>query len=108
MRQWTATDECGNAAQTLQFITLYDEVAPELISFPDNVVLDSDASCSADTSPAVTGTPEITDNCGDNVNVTLVYVDSPVVESCPGSYSFTRTWIATDFCGNQSTQDQLI
>ena len=108
MRNWTATDGCGNVAYALQFVTMYDEIAPEFVSFPANVVIESDANCNADTSPEATGTPVISDNCGDNVEVTLDYVDSAVIESCPGSYSFTRTWIATDFCSNQSSQDQTI
>ena len=44
------------------------------------------------------------DNCDGAGIVTAV--DSPVQGSCPATV--TRTWVATDFCGNTSTATQLI
>ena len=109
MRQWTATDACGNSTMTLQFVTMYDDEAPVFTSTPDAVVtLEAGADCSPDTSPAVTGMPTVEDNCGPNVNVYLVFEDSEAIESCVGSYTFTRTWTATDFCGNESVFVQEI
>ena len=109
MRQWTATDACGNSTSTLQFVTMYDEVAPVFTSTPDaEVVLEAAADCNTDTSPEVTGMPTVEDNCGPNVDLTLAYEDSEAIEACFGSYTFTRTWTATDFCGNESVFVQTI
>jgi hypothetical protein len=109
MRQWTATDACGNNTSTLQFVTMYDDEAPVFTSTPDaEVVLEAAADCNTDTSPAVTGMPTVEDNCGPNVDLTLAYEDSEVTVACPGSYTFTRSWTATDFCGNESVFVQSI
>ena len=109
MREWTATDECGNTASTLQFVTMYDDEAPEWTSLPDETVeISAGADCTPDTSPNATGVPEAADNCGPNVELTVAYEDSNVIETCPGTYSFTRTWTATDFCGNENSFTQNI
>ena len=109
MREWTATDACGNSTTTLQFVTMYDEEAPEWTSLPDeSVEISAGMDCAPDTSPAATGVPEAADNCGPNVELIVDYVDSDLLETCPGTYSFTRTWTATDFCGNENSFTQNI
>ena len=109
MREWTATDACGNSTSALQFVTLYDEIAPEFTSLPEALVqLESGEDCMAETSPTATGIPEASDNCGPSVDVSVEYQDSPEIEICAGTYSFTRTWTATDFCGNASVFVQAI
>ena len=72
------------------------------------MVLEAAADCNTDTSPEVTGMPTVEDNCGPNVDLTLAYEDSEAIEACFGSYTFTRTWTATDFCGNESVFVQTI
>ena len=109
MREWTATDACGNSTSALQFVTLYDEIAPEFTSLPEALVqLESGEDCMAETSPTATGIPEASDNCGPSVDVSVEYQDSPEIEICAGTYSFTRTWTATDFCGNANVFVQTI
>ena len=109
MREWTATDECGNSTSTLQFVTMYDDEAPMWTSLPDaEVSISAGDDCAPDTTPNATGTPTASDNCGPNVELTLDYEDSAPEVVCEGTYSFTRTWTATDFCGNATTFVQTI
>ena len=44
-----------------------------------------------------------TDNCSDPE---IDHVDGPISDGCP--YSFERTWIATDACGNADSCIQVI
>ncbi|HET9325606.1 MAG TPA: HYR domain-containing protein, partial [Candidatus Eisenbacteria bacterium] len=49
--------------------------------------------------------PTASDNCG---AASLDYVDVRTNGDCPAEYSVTRTWTATDACGNQATASQTI
>src|SRR2546421_2819812 len=66
-RTWTANDQCGNSASTLQTITVRDTTAPSL-TLPANRVL----QCPGDTRTNVTGVPIVVDGCG---SVILAYSD---------------------------------
>jgi hypothetical protein len=78
-------------------VTVDDTEAPVITSCPADAVIECDAS----TDPANTGTASATDNC----SVSVTYED----ESAPGCYTkITRTWTATDPCGNKSTCVQTI
>ncbi len=91
IRTWTATDDCGNPSSCMQTITIDDEEGPT-ITCP----IDATVSCAnADTDPAITGEATATDNCGDP---DITFEDGEISGSCP--MTFTRTWIATDACGN--------
>ena len=97
-RTFTATDECGNATTATQIITVQDTTAPEFTSVP----ADYTAECS-DEHPM--DMAMATDNCG-GVEVEVV---SEVTEGeCTGDYTITRTFTATDDCGNASTAVQTI
>jgi len=57
--------------------------------------------------PFTFGTPTVTDNCDPNPNVQII--NSDVVTVNPdGSKTHTRTWRATDACGNTSTCSQNV
>jgi hypothetical protein len=97
-RTWTATDSCGTASCD-QIITIVDTTAP-VISCPGDMTLE----CPGDVSPSNTGEATGSDTCGD---VAITFSDVSV----PGSgntETFTRTWTATDDCGNAISCDQVL
>jgi formylglycine-generating enzyme required for sulfatase activity len=101
-RTWTATDDCGNASNCSQTVTIADHEAPA-ITCPDDVT----ASCEDDRTSANTGVATATDNCDDG-ELYIAESDSVVVGSCPQGEVITRTWTATDDCGNASSCEQII
>ncbi|HEX6883860.1 MAG TPA: HYR domain-containing protein [Planctomycetota bacterium] len=100
-RTWTATDGCGNSSSCAQTITVTDTTGPE-ISCPANASVD----CSADTSPAALGSATATDDCSGVDSISSS--DSVTAGNCAGNYVITRTWTATDGCGNSSICEQTI
>ncbi|MEM8906475.1 MAG: hypothetical protein AAGD05_01410, partial [Bacteroidota bacterium] len=100
-RTWTVSDVCGNDSINTQTITVIDMGNP-LITCPADLTVD----CSADESPANTGMATATDNCDANPVVGFVDVETP--GSCPQEKIITRTWRATDNCGNTAECTQVI
>ncbi|MGZ5545167.1 MAG: HYR-like domain-containing protein, partial [Limisphaerales bacterium] len=98
-RTWTATDACGNSSSATQTITVTDTTAPVLAGVPSNTTV----QCSAVPTAA---TPTATDNCDSNPNVSVSEVTA--AGSSANNYTITRTWTATDVCGNTSTAQQVI
>ena len=99
IRTWTATDACGNISSQSQRITSSDTEAPTLTGVPNDVTV------SCDNIPSAT-TPTATDNCDENVSVSLVEIQN--AGSCASNYVLVRTWTATDACGNETEATQLI
>ncbi|MBC7607223.1 MAG: SprB repeat-containing protein, partial [Burkholderiales bacterium] len=98
-RTWTATDACGNTSQASQIINVRDNTAPIIAALP----APSTISCSE--TPQFTQATA-TDACGSSFTLTSVDVTNP--GACAGAFSITRTWTATDTCGNISTAFQTI
>ncbi|MBK9015411.1 MAG: DUF11 domain-containing protein [Saprospiraceae bacterium] len=96
-RTWTATDDDGNTITATQVITVTDDVLPTLVGVPANTTAD----CGNVPAPA---TVTATDNCSANLQV----VFSETQTSDPCNYTITRTWSATDDCGNVSTAVQIV
>ena len=97
-RTWTATDECGNVATASQTLTVWpDTEAPTFTFVPGNQTI----QCGED---VVFGTPTIVDNC------TELTVSEAVSStgSCPNGFTTTKTWTATDACGNTNVESQTI
>jgi hypothetical protein len=111
-RTWIATDACGNTSTCIQTITVEScapcgaECDPEgdthdpWIDCPDDVTAD----CGW-TEPSETGYASAWDTCDDDVEVTYEDEFTPG-EGCGGT--ITRTWTATDDCGNDKTCTQTI
>lgn len=98
-RTWTATDECGNASTGVQVITVVDNTAPVLSGVPAALTVECDA---------IPDTASVTaaDTCDGVVAVSLS--SSSAVGACPQGYTLTRTWTASDACGNSASASQVI
>jgi len=100
IRNWIAEDECGNRSYCAQTITITDTQAPVLSGTPAATVT---AQC--DNVPAAASV-NVTDNC--DPNVTVNFYESSVPGDCAGRYTITRTWSATDACGNTTSFTQTV
>ncbi len=113
-RFWRATDSMGNTSQCTQTITIVDTTAPVLSGVPTNLTV----QCTPPAPPTVTAT----DNCKGTFAPTYTQTDSRFACGVPtGSancftpaqcgfynYTLTRTWTATDNCGNTTTQTRTV
>ena len=98
-RTWTATDESGNSSTCVQTITVVD-TTPPVITCPADVTL----QCPADTSVEANGSASAVDTCG---SATVVHSDE-WQPACGNTGILTRTWSATDECGNSSSCVQTL
>ena len=98
-RTWTATDESGNTSTCVQIITVVD-TTPPVITCPADVTL----QCPADTSVEANGSASAVDTCG---SATVVHSDE-WQPACGNTGILTRTWSATDECGNSSSCVQTL
>ena len=96
-RTFTATDACGNSTSATQSITVQDTTAPEL-----TIPADYTAECSDE---LVLDAATASDNCGE---VTIEEVSETTAGDCAGNYMITRTFTATDDCGNSTSATQTI
>src|SRR5258706_3578804 len=78
-----------------------DRTAP-ILSWLGNVEID----CTASSDPAKTGLASATDDCSGVAGIG--HSDSNAPGLCAGSHVITRTWTATDDCGNTSICVQTI
>lgn len=89
-RIWKVTDLCGNSTLCTQVVTLVDFTAPTITCAPNKTV-----QCGTQWS---FDTPTGTDNCGGPVTIRVL--NTTTNGTCP--QVITRTWNATDGCGNVS------
>ncbi|MGZ5544208.1 MAG: HYR-like domain-containing protein, partial [Limisphaerales bacterium] len=97
-RTYQVADACGNSTTRNQLITVDDHTAPVLSGVP----ADATVNCGSIPTPA---TPSALDNCGGAVNIVLAQQSAGLGSS---SYAITRTWTATDGCGNSSSATQVL
>lgn len=93
MREYVATDECGNKASTSQFIGLIDTTAPSFESIPKVVYAGLDGSLAP-------STLDIHDNS--NAKLKPQFTDQKFKEF------ILRTWTVEDNCGNASSFEQKL
>ncbi len=99
-RIWKVVDACGNELEEIQTISVTDEEGPELVNVPQDISVNP---ANGEMVPA----PEnvsANDNCTDTPTVELE--ESSETDGC--QTIITRTWTATDECGNESSDRQII
>jgi len=95
-RTWRATDDCGNTAECSQTVTVRDTTAPTITCAADKT-----AECGQAWS---FNTPTAADTCG---NATIAEI-STITNGTGCSITITRTWEATDDCGNKARCSQTV
>ncbi len=100
VREWTATDNCGNQMTATRVITVEDVEAPILENVPGDMTVNCDAIPAAGTVTAI--------DCDPNVTITLTEDSDQGQGACFHTYSLSRTWTAIDVCGNVTTATQVI
>ncbi len=98
-RTWTATDNCGNTVSTQQVISSSDTEAPVLSETPMDMTVDCGNIPAAANITA-------TDNCA--VSLSVIFEETIVTGACAEDITVTRTWTATDNCGNTVSAQQVI
>ena len=101
-RTYMATDACGNTATCTQKISIIDNIAPT-ITCPVAVTV----TCSTHVPQPDTTLVTASDNCLGSVTRSFVS-DVKSNETCLNRFTITRTYMATDACGNTATCTQTI
>jgi len=103
IRTWTLTDVCGNAYSCTQDVTIVDLELP-VITCPATISVSIDGNCTYDLT--TTGVATATDNC--MAPVITQMDDLSALVGCNGTGEVTRTFLATDNCGNTASCEQMI
>lgn len=96
-RTWMATDACSNSASCVQIIRFGDGTPPD-ITCASNKTVECGQSWDFDE-------PTAMDNCS---GVIITNISTVTNQLCGSTYSATRTWTATDQCGNSNTCSQTV
>ncbi|MBS1583165.1 MAG: T9SS type A sorting domain-containing protein, partial [Bacteroidetes bacterium] len=99
VRIWSATDACGNTATASQLVSMVDTQAPVLTCVPEDMTVPCDGIPAAIPCKAM-------DGCAGEVDVTMT--EESTGSDCIDGYLITRTYTATDACGNTVTRVQTI
>ena len=101
--RFTAEDECGNQSTFSAVFKIEDTTAPTIIA-PSDITIQCDQD--PDDINNITGTPTgISDTCS---TTNVGYNDVITAGNCANNFIITRTWTATDECGNSSSDVQSI
>ncbi|RLJ30632.1 gliding motility-associated-like protein, partial [Flavobacterium lindanitolerans] len=98
-RTWTAVDLCNNITSATQIITVEDNMAPTLVTPIETTI---NVVCSEVPEVPVL---EFTDSCS---SVESVIFDEQIENQTATGYTITRSWSATDSCGNSNVVTQTI
>src|SRR5206468_3956454 len=98
-RTWRATDACGNFAECSQTVTVEDHTPP-LITCASNKTVECASNWSFNT-------PTASDTCG-SATITIVSTVTNFTGHCGNTFDATRTWRATDACGNSAECSQKV
>lgn len=98
-RTWLAVDSCSNSASCSQTISVVDTTPPSIVC-SSNLLLEFGTAWSF-------SSPLASDACsGTNVTVTEFQTETNAL--CGNTYEATRTWLATDACGNSNFCSQTV
>src|SRR5207247_349725 len=101
-RTYRATDACGNQSDCSQTITIRD-LTPPSITCPAALTVSCASNLPApDTSLVLSG-----DGCGGGATVTFLR-DTMSASNCVNQFTITRSYRATDACGNYADCAQTI
>lgn len=100
LREWVATDNCGNKATASQTLTIQDSKAPKFTSS----LADMTVSCAS--IPSITVNPNAVDNCDSKLTYTVK--ETKINGICVDNYTLKREWTAKDRCGNSAIITQNI
>ena len=89
----TVTDLAGESDTCTATVTVEDTQAPSIVCPADATI-----ECDQPTDPSNTGWATAADACDPSPDVT--YSDMVTPGTCPQEETITRTWTATDGCGN--------
>jgi hypothetical protein len=99
-RIYTVTDGCGNSTTFEQFTGLFDNDAPQILSFPEDGVF----ACN-EVPIELPNDLIVSDNCGEPT-ISVEVFEAPGF--CPGNYMLERIYTISDACGNQIQQTWLV
>ncbi|HMG14250.1 MAG TPA: hypothetical protein VK590_02315, partial [Saprospiraceae bacterium] len=103
-RTFTVTDNCGNTATCAQVFTYVVDLIAPMVSCPSPAI--TELGCTSTVPPSDLDAFTATDNCGGTLNNAHKSVNNVVTNS--GCYfTTTRTYTATDDCGNSASCTQL-
>jgi hypothetical protein len=102
-RTYRATDACGNQAECTQTITVQD-LTPPTITCPAAITV----GCSSAVPAPDTNLATTSDGCSGGAATVTFVSDTMSASNCPNQFSITRTYRATDACGNYADCSQTI
>ena len=108
-RTYRATDGCGNYTETVQYITLVDNTAPEISGVP----LEATVECSdinLGENGLYFGVAPVTasDICDESVDINYTEEIIDNGDNCPSSFDIIRSWVAVDDCENETSATAVV
>ncbi|HEY8404548.1 MAG TPA: hypothetical protein VIK71_08050, partial [Flavobacteriales bacterium] len=102
-RFYRAIDNCGNATVVTQEIIINDDIAPEFVNCPASITIQCDEEI-----PAIPNDLVAVDNCTESGDIIITFLGEEEVVENNCYRTLTRTWAATDLCGNVGVCEQVI
>src|SRR5690606_36714597 len=84
-------------------IIINDTTSPEFVNCPSSITIQCDEEV-----PAIAQDLEATDNCTESADIIITFLGEEEVVESNCYRTLTRTWAATDLCGNVAVCEQVI
>jgi hypothetical protein len=108
LRTWSVTDSCGRTDSHTQTILVQDTTPPFIL---EPIPEDEEADCLDDLSPPSVSAHDYTYGPDMYATPATVTLEESSTFQDPGTncqYEISRTWTATDDCGNTNTTSQVV